>query len=117
VTLRDTIAKATLKATQLVGIEAKLVDPRGAYSTSGTVTESPLEYPVWATDLRDESDRWEEAGITATVYVSAEDVTAKPQPGWRLKYNGRVFAVIAVRTTGFSGATVQWRLDVGEVAA
>lgn len=116
-TLRETIAQATLQATKLTGIQAQLVDPRGTYSTSGTVAESPLEYAVWATDLRDESDRWEESGITATVYVAAKDVAAQPKPGWRLKYSGRVFAVMAVLPSFVSGTTVHWRLDVGEVAA
>jgi len=122
VTLGEIMASRTLKATQLIGIEAVLVDPRASYSTNGTVTESPLEYPVWASDLRDESDRWEDsgradAGITATVYVPALGVTAKPQPGWRLNYGDRVFAVIAVLPSSVNGVVIQWRLDVGEVAA
>jgi len=117
VTLGEIMASRTLQVTQLTGIEATLVDPRGAYSTSGTVTESPIEYSVWATDLRDESDRWEDASITATVYVPANGLTAKPKPGWRLKYGDRVFAVIAVLPTTVSETVIQWRLDVGEVAA
>lgn len=116
-TLGDRMASGTLKATQLTGIEAQLVDPRASYSTNGTVAESPLEYPVWATDLRDESDRWEDAGITATVYVPAKGLTAKPKPGWRLQYGGRVFAVIAVLPSSANGTVYEWRLDVGEVAA
>ena len=121
-TLGEIMASRTLKATQLIGIEATLIDPRGAYSTSGTVAESPLEYPVWASDLRDESERWadagrQDAGITATVYVPAKDVTAKPKPGWRLNYGDRVFAVIAVLPSTANGMVYQWRLDIGEVAA
>ena len=121
-TLGEIMASRTLKATQLTGIEAQLVDPRASYATNGTVTESPLEYQVWATDLRDESERWEDAGtegagITATVYVPALGVAAKPKPGWRLQYGDRVFAVISVFPTSVSGTVIQWRLDVGEVAA
>ena len=116
-TLDETISKATLKATQMSGLEATLVDPRGAYAVDGTVTEGPVEYSVWSTALFDESKGWQTSGITATVYVSARDISARPEPGWRLKHSGRVFVVIAVAPNSLHDIIIQWRLDVGEVAA
>jgi hypothetical protein len=116
-TLRDIISAAQFQATKLTGLEAQLVDPRGAYNTSGTVTETPVEYACWATDLRDESRRWRDDGISATVYVTQLDSAARPQPGWRLKYAGRVFTVIDAFPSYIGTAVTQWRLDVGEVAA
>lgn len=115
-TLRETMSKATLKATQMGGVQATLVDPVAAYATTGTVTEGPVEYAVWATDI-DESQQWADPSITGTVYVSARGLSAKPLPGWRLKHTGRVFAVIAVMPSSTNGTVYQWRLDVGEVAA
>ena len=116
-TLREAIANATLKATQISGLEATLVDPRAVYAVNGTVAETATEYPVWSTPLFDESRRWQESSITATVYVSDLDAAVRPQPGWRLKHSGRVFAVIAVLPNSVNDTVIQWRLDVGEVAA
>jgi len=117
VTLYEAMSNATLKATKLNGLEATLVDPRAVYAVDGTVVETSTEYPVWSTPLFDESKRWEEPSITATVYVSELDIAARPQPGWRLKHSGRVFAVIAVLPNSVHDKVIQWRLDVGEVAA
>ena len=116
-TLRETMSNAMLQANQLTGVEAQLVDPRAVYAVDGTVAETSTEYPVSATPLFDESRRWEEPGITATVYVTGLEVGARPQPGWRLKHSGRVFAVIAVLPNSVNDTVIQWRLDVGEVAA
>lgn len=116
-TLGETMSKAALKATQMGGVQATLVDPAAAYATTGTVTEGPVEYAVWASSVRDESRRWQEPSITGTVYVSARGISAKPQPGWRLKHGGRVFVVIAVLPNTVNDTVIDWRLDVGEVAA
>lgn len=105
-----------LEAIKEVGVRASLIDPNATYSTaSGGVTEAPVTAAVWCSPLVDESKRWLDPSITATVYASAADVSMSPRPGLRLVMNGRTFAVVAVFTYSLAATVAAWRLDIGEV--
>lgn len=104
-TRADAMSRAQLKATQMTGVQARLVDPVVS-----------VEHQVWATPL-DESRQWQEPSVTARVWISGHDLAATPQPGWRLQHSGRVFAVIGVLANKIQDTVLDWRLDVGEVAA
>lgn len=114
-TLADRMRAAQLKGIKLTGLQATLIDPAAAY-VSGGVTETPTEYAVWATPLFDESRRWLDPSITATIYISSEGLSVRPHIGWRLRHSGRTFTVVAVFANSVADQPFTWRLDVGEVA-
>ena len=110
------LSRKALSAIQKTGVLASLVDPNATYSTaSGGVTEAPVSSTVWCSPLTDESKRWLDPSITATVYVSAYQMPVIPRPGFRVVINGRTFAVIAVFPYSMMDTVITWRLDVGEV--
>lgn len=111
------ILRDVRQAIEETGVTATLIDPNSTYSTAtGGVTEAPVTSSVRCSPLVDESKRWNDPSITATVYLAAEDMTLTPRPGFRLVVNGRTFAVIAAFPYSIKDTVLAWRLDVGEVA-
>lgn len=111
------ISLKALGAIQKVGVLASLIDPNSTYQTaSGGVTEAPVTTAVWCTPLIDESRRWQDPSVTATVYISAYQMPVIPRPGFRIVVNGRTFVVMAAFPYSIHDQVLTWRLDVGEVA-
>jgi len=110
------ISQKVLGAIQQTGVTATLVDPNATYATSGTVTEVPVSTSVQCSPLVDESRRWNDPSITATVYISAYNMSVRPRPGFRLTHTGRTFVVIGAFPYSIHDVVIAWRLDLGEVA-
>lgn len=104
-----------------VGSPGTLTVPGGVMDAGGTVTETPVDYPVIITGPVDEASRWQaiatDVRVTATFYLAARGLAVVPAPGHRIAYQGRRFVVAAATTYGIQGGNVAFRLDCGEVGS
>ncbi len=118
-TLADRMKAKTATAILKMGQSGTLTVPGGSYNVNGTVTESATTVTVTLGGPVTDQKRYAETGadvrVTATFYVSAEDLTVTPTVASRITAGGRTFSCYACEPFSVLGEVVCYQLDVGEV--